>query len=876
MAFLFEKIDALREAGHICELPEYIRDNLNKNFVLRDYQIRAFENFITYFENPGYRKNPSQTLFHMATGSGKTLIMAGLMLYLYKQGYRNFIFFVHLNTIIEKTKDNFTNTFSSKYLFSNELIIDSEKIRINIVDNFQNTDDKAINICFTSIQGLHSAISEPKENGLLENDFDENKVVFISDESHHLNVDTKKKLNKADSDYLSWEGTLNRLFEKNNQNVLLQFTATCGIEDPAIKNKYENKIIFDYPLRRFYIDKFSKEINSLKTDKNTDIFNRVFLALILSQYRLKVFQDNRILVKPVVLLKSKFRDECKDFQLLFHKKIKNLTADDLKSAIDIGQENPIVKRAIVYFEKKNLTYEDIVSELKNDFSEEHCISANDDDAERNQLLLNSLEDKTNPYRVVFEVKKLDEGWDVLNLFDIVRLYSDRQPESGHKTSKFTSSEAQLIGRGARYCPFKTKDYPDDDLKFKRKFDSDTSNDLKICEELFYHCQNDSRYITELRKALNEVGLKDEPTYVTYKLKDSFKNDTLYKNGKIFFNIKNRKSREKVTSIPSNIFGLNNYSFVNSIGSEKLIEEEKSSISQFEHETIKQNFTIKEISEINYSIVHKSMRLFPNLRFNVLKRYFPNIKTMNEFIVDSNYLGNVSISLSIPSKQESSLNQFLVKACKKTFEKLSKYISNIEYDYEGSKEFKFKKLSDLFNDKTISLSEITPNGLGDSQKNSSEDSLDLSTDGMDWFVYNDNYGTSEEKSFVKYFYDNYLSKLKREFEKVFLIRNERSLAIYSFDNGERFEPDYILLLQNTDEENSVTQFQIFIEPKGTHLIDKDKWKQDFLLDLHDKATLLSSDANYNIWGVKFYNRDTICEFKKSFDDLCDKELLNRSL
>ena len=53
----------------------------------------------------------------MATGSGKTLVMAGLIIYLYEQGYRNFLFFVNSTNIIEKTRDNFFNTTSSKYLF---------------------------------------------------------------------------------------------------------------------------------------------------------------------------------------------------------------------------------------------------------------------------------------------------------------------------------------------------------------------------------------------------------------------------------------------------------------------------------------------------------------------------------------------------------------------------------------------------------------------------------------------------------------------------------------------------------------------------------------------------------------------------------------
>jgi type III restriction enzyme len=57
----------------------------------------------------------------MATGSGKTLIMAGLILYLYQQGYRNFLFFVNSTNIIDKTRDNFLNETSIKYLFNKSI-----------------------------------------------------------------------------------------------------------------------------------------------------------------------------------------------------------------------------------------------------------------------------------------------------------------------------------------------------------------------------------------------------------------------------------------------------------------------------------------------------------------------------------------------------------------------------------------------------------------------------------------------------------------------------------------------------------------------------------------------------------------------------------
>ena len=122
--YLYEKIETRKEAGAVTqEIPSYIINNLNPELSLREYQKQAFINYIYYYENPNLKRMPTQNLFHMATGSGKTLIMAGLILYLYKKGYRNFLFFVNSTTIIKKTKDNFLNNQSIKYLFNNQINI---------------------------------------------------------------------------------------------------------------------------------------------------------------------------------------------------------------------------------------------------------------------------------------------------------------------------------------------------------------------------------------------------------------------------------------------------------------------------------------------------------------------------------------------------------------------------------------------------------------------------------------------------------------------------------------------------------------------------------------------------------------------------------
>jgi hypothetical protein len=66
-------------------------------------------------------------------------MMAGLILYLYEQGYRNFLFFVNRGQIVEKTKDNFINQFSSKYLFFFFVMkitkqpLDGSKTNVNLI-----------------------------------------------------------------------------------------------------------------------------------------------------------------------------------------------------------------------------------------------------------------------------------------------------------------------------------------------------------------------------------------------------------------------------------------------------------------------------------------------------------------------------------------------------------------------------------------------------------------------------------------------------------------------------------------------------------------------------------------------------------------------
>ena len=138
---------------------------------------------------------------------------------------------------------------------------------------------------------------------------------------------------------------------------------------------------------------------------------------------------------------------------------------------------------------------------------------------------------------------------MLNLFDIVRLYDTRDAKS-NIPGPTTIKEAQLIGRGARYYPFKINDSDDPS---QRKFDHDIQNEMRICEELYYHSNYNPRYIQELNSALVKTGIiPDNTVKKKLTLKNDFKNTEFYKSGLLFLNQQEKNPREDVFELPSSI------------------------------------------------------------------------------------------------------------------------------------------------------------------------------------------------------------------------------------------------------------------------------------------------------------------------------------
>jgi len=859
------------------ELPQYITHNLNPNFEIRDYQKEAFNRFDFYLNTYKKRVRPTQLLFQMATGSGKTLIMAGCMLQLYKQGYRNFIFFVDSTNIIEKTKDNFLNSASSKYLFNQQIQFDEKSIILKQVENFANADEECINIHFTTIQGLHSRLNNPRENSLTYEDFENRNVVMLSDEAHHMNVDTMRNAGKQLSikefeEYDSWEGTAMRIFRSSKENLLLEFTATAELHQEAIAQKYDDKLIYDYSLKKFYLAKYSKEVNVLQASLSR--IERALQAIILSQYRLLVFAKNNILIKPVVMFKSncvnipKQRDENKivssEFKAEFLQKIETLKIAEIEKIRDNAPDKGIIKTAFDFFKTNGTTIDNLIIQLKDAFAEDKTISVDSTtDKGVTQIVINTLEEPHNAIRAVFAVDALNEGWDVLNLFDIVRLYNTRDAKNG-VPGKTTMSEAQLIGRGARYCPFQLDETQP---KYQRKYDEDLNNPMRICEELFYHSETNSRYIDELNKALDKIGIKPiTTTKREHFLKEDFKETSFYKNGVIYINQQNKYRNEDVTQFPEYLQNKTYYYKAKTGTSSEAVLLKNEIVNIAREAKIPYSANIKSLG---FSVIKKAMQKLPFYTFSNLTKYYPNTNSIDDFITSNSYLGSQCIEINGRTTNVTELTQEEKLNCAlHILQTLQPNIERGNIDFKGSTVFTPNAIKVLFKDREMNFS-LSADGDAEtgypmSRPKLEKHYLDLSKE--NWYAYQENYGTSEEKKLV-IFIKGAITKLKKRYEDVYLLRNEKSFQLYRFSDGKAFEPDFVLFLKEKISKETVV-YQLFIEPKGEGYMEGDKWKELFLKDIENKFVIHQS-TNYKLVGLPFYNGEA--EYQREFSLEFDKYL-----
>ncbi|GAA8568186.1 DEAD/DEAH box helicase family protein [Helicobacter pylori] len=769
-------------------------------------------------------------MFEIATGSGKTLVMAGLILECYKQGYQNFIFFVNSASILEKTKLNFTDSVSSKYLFSETIHINDENTEIKSINNLNESHDNAINIYFSTIQGLFSLFTKAKENAITLEDLKDQKLVFLADEAHHLNTETKKKLNDSE-EKRNWESVVKLALEQNKDNLLLEFSATIP-KEKSVEEKYKNLKVITYTLKEFSEDKFCKNIYSLSYE-NKALETRFLGACVSSLYKELLAQHHNIEnFKPCILFKSERIEDSKENQERFNAFLENLSPLDLENFFN-DSRNAFFKDVKNFFDKQKYT-PNLTALLQTKFKKSTQINTNNEkELEKGMLLLNSLEDRDNPKRVVFSVDKLNEGWDVLNLFDIVRL-------KNKASQKDTTKEAQLIGRGARYYPFSYNDFKPNRIEFyQRKFDF--SNPLSALERLDYHAVYDSEFIAQLKNDLKEIGLgfvneKEKqtiPLTPTKHFKCYYASNTKDKNKNLFNKDYTDHVKVKLQSLHVPLFGF-------------IVHEKKVDFKE-DNKSDKTFYLPHALDKIPLNYFLKALNL-KNLDFKTLKKAFKKYSFNNKVEFIREYISPLKTNFHKNQKFDDN----------KTLLKLAVYI------IENLKDTLLKE-QDKYSVSALELKEFeTHNRI----LSASELEKDIPL--YEWLLFKDmrKLDSDLERDFLDFINKN-KEVLDKKFKEWCVLRNDRFTELKVFCNiessdyyGQGFEPDFILFARTHSDE--FLGFTCYMEAKGEHLEHSNAWKEEFLKML-ENAELKSHNKKLDLKGLPFFTLHN-SEFATAFDQI----------
>lgn len=863
MPFIYETYDTVSKSGFKdfrLDLPDYITKNLKHP--LRPYQEEALGRYL-YYKTDGNRVIPEQVLYNMATGSGKTLLMAAIILEKYYQGERNFIFFVNNENILIKTKDNFLESSSGKYLFADKIVLDGQIVTVREVTDFSDSREDSINIVFTTIQKLHQDLNTPRENRLSYEQFKDISVVMLADEAHHLNAGLNTDEKK---DNTSWTSTIEAIQKTAKKSSIFEFTATIDLTNPTLAQKYEKSLLFKYDLKEFRLDKYSKDVLFHLVDG--DVTNRMLQAIIISQYRKKIALKNGINLKPLVMFKSQKIVESQDNLDAFVRLLENLAPSDIQAqrelVVEMEEKSSVLKKAFAYFERVEISDFDLVAELQEDFRKERLLLVDGKNRNKDSLtLLNTLEQPNNEIRAIFAVDMLNEGWDVLNLFDIVRLYDTRDgkmTKNGFSAGKTTNAEKQLIGRGARYYPFVIGDNLEG--KYTRKFDDNENNEIRVIEQLHYHSANNPRYISELKQVLRESGIFDDQDLEERELslKESFKRSRTYTDGVVWMN-KRLSYEQFLEDRQGNLFDTSfipkSFDVILPLQGVRDIEAFDEAI--YVSEAL-ESMAFKFGKVIGKHIVKTAINRNKKFTFENLQKAFVGIASVSNFI---DMLSDIDIRVESQYAWDTDLTQDdKLYITEKLLHDIEKDLVAVEERYFGSDKFEKYKIKDLFEENILRKYTINRNShaeYGLSQKNASETQYFEDLDNLDWYAYNDNFGTSEEKLLVRLIKD-LMVELEEKWTDIYLLRNEKAVKIYSFDEGKAFEPDFLLFAN--DKKTGNVSWQIFIEPKGSQFLDADNtfnnskegWKQEFLRQIseRDEARTLVDDDRYRIVGLPFFN------------------------
>ena len=333
------------------------------------------------------------------------------------------------------------------------------------------------------------------------------------------------------------------------------------------------------------------------------------------------------------------------------------------------------------------------------------------------------------------------------------------------------------------------------------------------------------------------------------VKDDFKNTDFYKNGLLYINNRIANDREDVKELAAVIRDKERKA--------KLSTGFTTISTAFENQSSTIQATKQKLhyfKDFNISIKRKALNSLKFYRFNNLQQYFPHLVSVSDFITSDKYLNPIKIQFSGTAKQVNSPNpEIKLEASIKALDEIAREIQAGAIDFKGTKAFKPQGIAYTFDDKILNITVGEGNaeyGIAQSATTNPALHLDLST--VDWYAFNENYGTDQEKYLVKYIEQAYES-LKDKYVDIYLLRNEKHFKLYAFDDGKPLEPDFVLFLKEKASKKSVI-YQLFIEPKGPQLIATDQWKEDFLkqIEQEHKLDTVFENKDFKLIGMPFYN------------------------
>ena len=362
------------------------------------------------------RTFPSFT-FDIATGVGKTRLMAALLLYLHRtQGIKHFFILAPNLTIYKKLQEDFGNPASKKYLFQGVDDFVTKDIRIVTGDNFNeqgqslfqadvtinifniakfNADEKVNTKTGKTSKPLIKRLGETLGESYWQFLKNCNDLVLMMDEAHRYVADA----------------SLNALNELNPR-LGIEMTAT-----PLDKKKQEFT-------NRIFVYNLQQALNDRQYVKRPTIVTRSSF----SKGDMTKEQIDHYILNDAIGVHEKIKADLQDYSVQYNQRLVKPLMLVCCISTDHAAE---VATFIESVQCQGGIYKDKVLNIN--------VKTYNDEVEAQFV---ALENVDNRIEIVIHVMKLTEGWDVNNLYTIVPL----------RAADSVTLVKQTLGRGLR-LPF---------------------------------------------------------------------------------------------------------------------------------------------------------------------------------------------------------------------------------------------------------------------------------------------------------------------------------------------------------------------------------------------------------------------------------------